>query len=199
MKALLLDSSSFNLTVALSIDNNIIYEIEYEAWQRQSELLTFEIEKALLSADMNAKDLDAIVVSIGPGSYTGVRIAVSVAKVFSYALSIPLYKTSSLKVMQVVGKTTICVTDARSGRSYVGIYRDEEVLLSDTILTNEETLKLQNKYENAVYSGELKHLKLESSKFNRALNLLAALKPESEVKDVKALKPLYLKEQYGER
>lgn len=199
MTALLLDSSSSNLTVALSVDNKIIHEVEYEAWQRQSELLTYEINLAFQKTKLTAQDLTAVVVSVGPGSYTGVRIAVSVAKTFSYALNIPLYKTSSLKAMRVPGQITIAVLDARSGRSYVGVYKDDETLLEDTILTNEETLNLVNKYENAVFAGELKHLELESASFNRALNLLSELEDTNKVTDVKKLKPVYLKEQYGQK
>lgn len=199
MIALLLDSSSSNLTVALTKNGEIIHEVEYEAWQRQSELLTFEINKAFQKAKLDAHDLTAIVVSVGPGSYTGVRIAVSVAKTLSYALNIPLYQTSSLKVMRVPNKITIAVLNARSGRSYVGVYKDEETLLADTILTNEETLKLVNNYENAAFSGELKHLNQESPVFNRAANLLSELKEINKVSDVKKLKPVYLKEQYGHK
>lgn len=199
MTALLLDSSSSNLTVALSVQGEIIYEVEYEAWQRQSELLTWEINQLFQKTKLTAQDLTAIVVSVGPGSYTGVRIAVSVAKTFSYALKIPLYKTSSLQAMRVPNKITIAVLDARGGRSYVGVYKDDATLLADTILTNEETLNLVNKYENAVFSGELTHLKRESKPFNRALNLLHAIQETNKVNDVKKLKPVYLKEQYGQK
>lgn len=197
MITLLLDTSSTNLTVALAENANIIYEQQYSAWQKQSELLTFEIEKALSETNYKPTNLSAIVVSIGPGSYTGVRIAVSVAKVLGYALKIDVYKVSSLAAMRAKGKTSICVLDARSGRSYVGVYGGNNVFLGDTILPNEEVLLLQSKYKNAVYTGETHHLRIESVSFNRAVNLLEAKMPANKVVDIRSLKPVYLKEQYG--
>ncbi len=197
MTTLLLDTSSTNLTVALAENETIIYEQQYSAWQKQSELLTYEIEKALNETKRKPTDLNAIVVSVGPGSYTGVRIAVSVAKVMGFALNIDVYKVSSLAAMRAKDNISICVLDARSGRSYVGVYEGNRALLQDTILTNNEVLALQNTYKNAVFTGEIAHLEIKSAPFSRALNLLSAKLPENKVCDIRNLKPVYLKEQYG--
>src|SRR5690554_581498 len=65
-----------------------------------------------------------IVVASGPGSFTGVRIAVTIAKVWAYAKEVPLYAVSSLSVYRHETKPTICVLDARRERSFAG--RSEE-------------------------------------------------------------------------
>src|SRR5690554_581500 len=63
-----------------------------------------------------------IVVASGPGSFTGVRIAVTIAKVWAYAKEVPLYAVSSLSVYRHETKPTICVLDARRERSFAGVY-----------------------------------------------------------------------------
>lgn len=66
---------------------------------RHSELLTVFVEKVLAGAAMKASDLNAVCVSRGPGSYTGLRIGVSAAKGLCYALQIPLLAVSTLNAM----------------------------------------------------------------------------------------------------
>ena len=72
--------------------------------------------------------------SKGPGSYTGIRIALTIAKTIVFALNIPLYLVSSLQVMKVGDKPTICLTNARSQRSYIGVYQGQKEILSDRIM-----------------------------------------------------------------
>ena len=84
------------------------------------------IIKVLQSAHVDKKDLDAIVVAEGPGSYTGLRIGVTVAKTLAYALNIKLYGVSSLKALAAtVSKTNqliVPIFDARREAVYAGVY-----------------------------------------------------------------------------
>ena len=83
MKVLILDSSNTDLSVGVSIDNKIIYKMSYEAWQRQSEFMIPEIEIAVKETGIELKDFDEILCGKGPGSYTGIRIALTIAKTIS--------------------------------------------------------------------------------------------------------------------
>jgi tRNA threonylcarbamoyladenosine biosynthesis protein TsaB len=109
---LLLDSSNQNLSVGLAEKGKLIDEISYDAWQTQSELMIAEIDKLLKKHHATRKDLEAVVVSKGPGSYTGVRIALTIAKTVSFALTIPLYLVSSLEALKDGDKPTICLITA---------------------------------------------------------------------------------------
>ena len=89
MNSLILDSSDKYLEVSVAVDNKIVIRTAYECWQKQSENMIPEIDKALKEANIKPKEINEILVTVGPGSYTGVRIALTVAKVYAYALKIP--------------------------------------------------------------------------------------------------------------
>ena len=91
MYQLLLDSSNIYLSVGLAKDGKVVDSIFYNAWQRQSELMVTEVDNILKRNNIDKKELDAVVVGIGPGSYTGVRIGVTIAKTIAYALKIKVY------------------------------------------------------------------------------------------------------------
>ena len=192
MISLLLDSSSNRLSVALAKDQTIIAFYDEKAFQTQSEILVAKINELLIAANLKAKDINSIVVAYGPGSFTGVRIAVNVAKIWAYALKINLYKVSSLSVFKNNTKPTICVLDARNNRSFAGIYGPNGTILEDTILSNEQVMTYVNEKGFAL-SGETKHLGVKAESYDRFANMLESIKDENKVLDVAAFKPVYLK------
>ena len=192
MITLLLDSSSKQMAIGLAKDHKLIATIDERAFQTQSELMTLRINGLLNVNNIKAQDVSEIVVANGPGSFTGVRIAVTIAKVMAYALTVPLYAVSSLHVFTHETKPTICVLDARNNRSFVGVYKENDTLVADTIMTNEEIILL-SKTEGYVINGETDHLKITSGAFNRFQNMLKQISEETRVQDVRALKPRYMK------
>ena len=84
MYQLLLDSSNKYLSVGLSKDGKVVDKIFYEAWQRQSEMMVTEVDNILKRNNIDKSELDGVVVGVGPGSYTGVRIGVTIAKTIAY-------------------------------------------------------------------------------------------------------------------
>ncbi len=192
MISLLLDSSSKVMALAIARDHEIIASLEEVAFQRQSELLTLRINEMLTNLDLNIQKISEVIVTKGPGSFTGVRIAVTIAKVIAYSLKVPLYAVSSLSVYKVSGMKTLAVLDARRGRSYVGIYEKETLFAADLIMDNTDVLKLSSE-KNYVIAGESEHLAVESAKFNRFSNMLGQVGKETLVNDVASFKPVYLK------
>ncbi len=194
MIALLLDSSNKNLSVGISKDGKVLAAIEYEAWQQQSELMVPEIKKALEANNLSIDDLKAIVVAIGPGSYTGVRIAVTIAKIMGFLLDIKVYKVSSLYVLKHTTNPTICLINARSNRSYIGVYHGENILIKDTIMTNDEVDSYIAEHQEFVIAGDTSYLNIKSINTNRFINMIEAIKEDHIVGDLLALKPVYLKD-----
>jgi len=96
---LCIETSTEVCSVALSNDENVVSFKEDISGQNHSKLLTVFIEELLNSQGIKANELDAVAVSEGPGSYTGLRIGVSVAKGICYASSIPLIAVSPLESM----------------------------------------------------------------------------------------------------
>ena len=192
---LFIDSSFVKLTVAISRDDLLIDFVSFDAWQCQSEYMIPEIDKLLTKNNLTAKDVGSIYVANGPGSYTGVRIAVSVAKVMGLALSIPIYTLSSLHIIKNGNHPSICLMNARSGRSYIGIYKGDEIILNDSIKTNEDVLELIKKYSDFDLCGDAKHIGLEALETNVAQQMVSLMKIATKVDDVLSLKPIYMKGQ----
>lgn len=193
---LILDTSSKYLVVAIANEEKVLKSIQYEAWQRQSEVAMTEIENICNELNINVKQINKIIVSKGPGSYTGIRIALTIAKTLAMVLNCEIITLSSLEMfIKPVGKY-VSVLDARSKRAYVGRYEDGHSTHDDCVLTVEE-LKQWIK-ENPSYSvvGEVKILGLEEKQNNIAENMYEMSKSKESVKDVDALVPTYLKDNY---
>ena len=171
MYQLLLDSSNKYLSVGLAKDGKVIDKIFYEAWQRQSEMMVTEVGNILKRNNVENKDVDGVVVGVGPGSYTGVRIGVTIAKTIAYALKVKVYAKSSLSLLKHPELPTICVFNARSGRSYFGVYEGKNVIEKDTVLENDKVLEYIKSHPEYLVHGETYQLGLESGKFDIVDNL----------------------------
>ncbi len=196
MYQLLLDSANKLLVVALAKDNKVVDEIIYEAWQRQSEMMVVEIDNIMKRNSILKEDLNAVVVGIGPGSYTGIRIALTIAKTICYSLGIPMYRVSSLSLFKDEKEPTICVLNARSGRSYIGVYQKDNVLLEDRVLENEVVQKYVKDHPTFLISGETEHLDIKPHNFSLSRELANAINEEHLVKDIFRVNPIYLKDLY---
>ena len=192
MYQLLLDSSNIYLSVGLAKDGKVIDKICYDAWQRQSEMMVTEVDNILKRNNIDKSQLDAVVVGAGPGSYTGVRIGVTIAKTIAYSLKIKLYAKSSLSLLKHPEFPTICVFNARSGRSYFGVYKGKEVLVKDTVLENEKVIDFINNHPDYELHGDTHQLGLQSDKFD-IIDNLAEFNKDDEI-DPFRLNPVYLKD-----
>lgn len=131
-----LETSTKSCSVALSENGELIaLEELHTAEFTHAENLTVFIQKVMLSAGKEMKELKAVSVSSGPGSYTGLRIGVSTAKGLCYALEIPLIAVDSLISLAVLaqqkhpGKKICSMIDARRMEVYSAIYDEELNLL----------------------------------------------------------------------
>jgi tRNA threonylcarbamoyladenosine biosynthesis protein TsaB len=125
-------------SVALSRNGQLIQLAEInEDGYSHGEKLTCLIEQCLQRTDLSLKDLQAVSISSGPGSYTGLRIGVSTAKGLCYALKIPLIAVDSLESLAVVGSKkyphhVLCpMIDARRMEVYSAIYSSEFNVLKE--------------------------------------------------------------------
>lgn len=194
MYEILLDSSNKFLSVGIAKNGEVIDRIFYEAWQRQSEMMTGELSRILERNNILNNEIDAVVVGVGPGSYTGVRIAITIGKTIAYALNTKIYGVSSLSLLKNPHKPTICVVNARSGRSYFGVYDNTKVLVNDTIKSNEEVLSYIADHSDYQVNGEVEHLEIKSGDYDIIENLAKSMTNENLVKSPFELKPIYLKE-----
>jgi tRNA threonylcarbamoyladenosine biosynthesis protein TsaB len=171
-------------------DNDIVNEVLMEGNNNHSEKLIDVLEEFLNNNKIIVDDLDELYVGRGPGSYTGVRIACTVAKVLAYAKGIKLFSFSSLDLilsneLKNPGIYQV-VMDARRGNSFAKVVKvneqDIEVLLDETFIENEV---LTNQY------GEYKVINVEDTKYQ--VDLLLKYNLIKEEKDVHAFVPTYLR------
>lgn len=194
MATLLLDSSNTSLSVGIESNGLLLGYTSYESWQSQSEHMIPEIDKLLKKFNLSRKDISAVITSIGPGSYTGVRIALTIAKVIGLCLDIPIYPVSSLRVLKDNEKPSICLINARSNRSYFGVYEGSEVIINDCIKTNEEVLGYIKEHSSYSICGNASYLGYENKDTNICLQMVSLLKDLGSAKDSLGLKPIYLKD-----
>lgn len=194
MISILLDTSNTNLSVGIAKDHELIGEVNYEAWQRQSEFLIQEIDNLMVKLGLNRSEIDEVIVSKGPGSYTGVRVAMTVAKVMAFALKKPLCLVSSLEAYKAKEGRSVCLMNARSKRSYIGVYSQNEVILSDTIMDNEQVKIYLAAHPDYKVCGDVSYLSLEGEKVNILENLMNADIERNLCEDPIAAKPVYLKD-----
>jgi tRNA threonylcarbamoyladenosine biosynthesis protein TsaB len=101
---LAIDTSTSSLTVAVLEKGKALGELSTYADRNHSIGLLPNIEELMASLALKSRDLQAITVGKGPGSYTGVRIGVTAAKTFAWSLGLPLIAISSLEAMALGGK-----------------------------------------------------------------------------------------------
>lgn len=141
MKYLFIDSATANLVVAIIIEDEIKYIFNEKTGSDTSSVIMPKIAEAFKQSNILPKDLNKIFVVNGPGSFTGIRVGLTVAKTMAWALNIPIVPISSLEVMAsgTSNNTNIALIDARRGYVYAGgydkdlnnIYPDQHILLAD--------------------------------------------------------------------
>ena len=144
MKVLAFDTSSKALSLAILEDKQVLAETTINIKKNHSITLMPAIDFLMASLDWTPKDLDRIVVAEGPGSYTGLRIAVATAKTLAHTLNIELVGVSSLLALvpeQVEG-LVIPVMDARRNNVYAGFYQSGQSVRPEDHLPLAEVLEI---------------------------------------------------------
>ncbi len=213
---LCLETTTTNCSVALAKDGEILALKEDMGLNySHAERLHIYIAEVLEQAKVSKTDIDAVAVSEGPGSYTGLRIGVSAAKGLCFALNIPLIATNTLKALAMQAKEeyafVIPVLDARRMEVYSTVFDNQlgeirgieaQVVEEDSFLSYLEegsvlfigngATKLKDliKHPNA-------HFETEALPSAREMVILAEAKNKiSDTVDVAYFEPFYLKDFY---
>lgn len=171
MISLFLNTSSNFLNIGLAKEGKIIDEIYKQLDRDLSKETLYLIKELLEKQNLKPKDLDEVICVKGPGSFTGLRVGVTIAKTMTYFLEKSLYSTSSLNVMatSVTKDLIIPIIDARRGYVYGAIYDKEyNVLMDERYIKLEdliEKIKTYNK-EYIFVSNDEFQIKTEKFKPN---------------------------------
>jgi tRNA threonylcarbamoyladenosine biosynthesis protein TsaB len=128
MTILAIDTSNYALGVALIEENQVIGEYITNLKKNHSVRIMPAIQTLMKDCERTPGDLTKVVVAKGPGSYTGVRIGVTIAKTLAWTLNIPLVGVSSLEILAAgIGRYldgyVSPLFDARRGQVYTGLYQ----------------------------------------------------------------------------
>lgn len=139
------DTVSSSFSIALKKDNNII-EVNKENIKNHNEELLPMLNSFLEENKISLNEINCIVMGIGPGSFTAIRIAFSTIKTICYAKNIPIIGASSLETLyqNIVSYNGIKLSmiDARKGSIYANIYKYNNKIKENLDLTYEEAVNL---------------------------------------------------------
>ena len=157
MKVLAFDTSSKALSLAILEDKQVLAETTINIKKNHSITLMPAIDFLMASLDWTPKDLDRIVMAEGPGSYTGLRIAVATAKTLAHTLNIELVGMSSLLALLPSQQEGLVVPlmDARRNNVYAGFYENAKPVMSEAHLSFAEVLEKVTDAEQVTFVGEV--------------------------------------------
>ena len=141
MISLFLNTSVDFLSVAIVKDGVVLDSFYTKLNNDLSKITLSVIDDMLNRLSISKRDIERIVCVNGPGSFTGLRIGVTIAKVWAYSLNIDIVGVSSLYVLAtgVEGDYIVPIIDARRGYVYAGIYdRNYNVVMEDCYISLEE-------------------------------------------------------------
>lgn len=218
MKILAIDTSSKICGVAILENDNLIDEINLDNGRTHSENLMPIVKEILEKNNLKLNDINLISCSVGPGSFTGIRIGVSSVKAMAEVLNIPVATIDSLETLALNDsseKIKVSLIDARNNQVYCGIfdenYNKKEEYLADDILTVIEQIK---KYENIICIGDgaIIHKDLieqniqnvcfakENTQSARCVGLFGYKKYlNNEIETADTITPMYLRKSQAER
>ena len=146
MRTLFVDSSRKSLSIALANDDKLIFVSNVESNNKHSNYLLNEIKNILTEIKLNINDIDNYVVLNGPGSFTGIRVGVTILKTISWTLTKKLYEINNLEALQVGLKdeVIISVIPDKKDNAYVGIYGNDKIEDYLNVLDDKLNIKGKN-------------------------------------------------------
>ena len=198
MISLFIDTSMVNVSISVVKDDKILSIIQEDIPNEHSKYATSYVKKVIDDAGIDANDIDDILVVNGPGSFTGVRIGVTIAKTYGYLINKELISVSSLKSLAISSnKDSIVMSVIQANRSnfYVGIYDSKyNNLIDEQFVSSNKLIELIEEYNPYIVSNDFYVLGMY--KFNKvSLDVLRIVDYYKDMDKVNyhALVPNYLK------
>ena len=189
MMYLLIDTSLKYPTVSIIEDDKVLYLFHEEINSDMSSKIMPIIDKGFKSINKKVDDIDKIFVVNGPGSFTGIRIGVTIGKTIAWALKKEIVTISSLEFMATTDAGTkyiVPIIDARRGNVFSGIYDKDLNIIKEDKLINLENLKKSIDSNYTIVSYESNNVKVDVLKIINKHKNDRSLNPHS-------VNPNYLK------
>lgn len=201
MICLFFDTSSDLLKVSLIKDDKIIFDKELHTKNDHSSYLVPTIDEAFKSNNIDFKELDEIIVGNGPGSFTGTRISIAVAKTYAFSFNIPVYMISSLE--ELIYDNDGCdfyvpIIEEKKDNLYFSIFdKDKKRVMDDTYSSTEYMYKKLEELDGKILLISLSNKEYEKYDTVKAsinaLNIMKNIDVNNEKVNPHLLKPNYIK------
>lgn len=152
MISLFIDTSLSDVSIALVKEGKLLSSIHNNIPGEHSIYVTKYIEDILNNNKLSPKDINEIIIVNGPGSFTGIRIGVTIAKIFAYLTNIRIVSITTLqaKVIGKKGKYLLSLIDAKHNNYYIGLYEQDYNKLEEKFANEEEINEIKEKYNPTI-------------------------------------------------
>ncbi|MDO5568526.1 MAG: tRNA (adenosine(37)-N6)-threonylcarbamoyltransferase complex dimerization subunit type 1 TsaB [bacterium] len=198
MITIFIDTSNQDVSIALIKGDKVIDKLTEDTNNKHSKILIPYIKDMLTKNNIEPKNINKVMVVNGPGSFTGIRIGLTVAKTIGYVLNIPVITVSSLKILAISCEEEIIISiiDARNDNYYIGVYDQEKQEIEKEQFNNlEYLLKLKQKYPSSIVVANKKiqleaiQTKVPELNFEKIYQYYSEKTPTN----IHSIKPNYLK------
>ena len=193
MISLVMDTSNSYLAVGLHQDNVCLEAFQEKGSRRQSEKAIPTLKEVLDRHHIALKDVNEMIITSGPGSYTGVRVAMTIAKTLAAVSDVRIKSVSSLAAYAGMNQA-LSVIDARGHKVFVGVYENGIPLIKEQVVTLEDFAQLRAEYEDFELVGEVGCLGLDEKECDLCANIYALGQMADPIKNVDLLVPTYIKD-----
>lgn len=198
MKYLFIDTSAYNVNIAVVLDNEIVSSLTIANNQKLSEHIFIYLEDVLKKGKININEIDMVFVTQGPGSFTGVRVGVTIAKTMAWALNIPIIPVSTLELYATTNADNqylVPFIKDRNDYVYAGIYDNQlNIYMEDKYLPLSDLLEELKKLNDYIMVGyeQLENIAIIEPK----IDILKVINKHINDEPVNAhlVKPNYLKQ-----
>lgn len=182
---LFLDVTQNYCHIAIFNKRDIIKNISIKTNNNLTDLVVEHIDKLIRKSKITYKNINSLYILIGPGSFTGVKVATTIAKTWLVVNKVNIYMMNSLR-FQIPSNSGISVIDAKSNKWYMCVIKNSKYIIKPKLITNDELKKTITKYEKL-------HIYKNFNDTNVFNNLLLLYKKFTLLTSIKNLKPLYIK------
>jgi len=172
MISLFIDTSLSDVSIALVKDNKLISELKNSIPGQHSVYVTKYIDDILKECNLSPKDVDEIIVVNGPGSFTGIRIGVTIAKIFAYLQKIRIVSITSLQARAIGNESEYILStiDAKHNNYYTGLYDKNYNKIIEKFSNITEIEEIKSKYYPLVVDPSNPYHIEEIIKYSKNLN-----------------------------
>lgn len=204
MKILYIDTTTSYLYTGLVVDGKLLADIKEDFGKDLSSCALQKISELLKNNNLEPNDIDKIMVVNGPGSFTGIRVGVTIAKTYAYSLNKKVITISSLEAMALSSKTDstfkVPMIDARRGYVYGAIYNNDATPVLKPQYITLEALKcaVDHLIDSFEYISNQKFNDIECESYNPDIEKIVNTFENREEINPHAVNPVYLKQTEAE-